>query len=461
MSYPDTSLASRLGGFIPDKNMDGFVANMEATEVVPTLCLHRTLSTDATDERRRRDPIGQLMDDLQIILGVHVAQGLLLFLLAVARYARCPCSVALIGPSSVGKTTVATRIAATQPVEDVKCLTHVTHAALAAGLGVTPTYDSAGNRMIDLRQKLLLLDENALVRDGNVLSSLRQVTSTEYTSRTKIERGYPVTTILRGLLTMVDCQLTTSDVDYQTANRMIPILLMDDADTLREIMVLASRRPTLAGRRQQQHIQETSARWRRHLRKLDHDLDVVIDFADQIQIDVGGSAGGRLTHGPRWLNAVHAVISAVAWLRQESKPRKKMEGSSSMILASRDDYRIARTVLREGHVLDERPLVPAPSFHVLKCWQAVAAADGNRPMSAPALYRRIAVAVDRGNMTRHLAPLILCELIRELPVRNCNRQKQYELTPIGLRTSTGSLLDSLPSPESILIDNEEVLNATF
>lgn len=151
MSYPDTSLASCLGGLIPGKNeMDGFVASATATEVVPTLCLQRTASADATDERRRRDAIGQLIDDLQIILGVHVGQGLLLFLLTIARYARCPCSVALIGPSSVGKTTVATRIAATQPVEDVKCLTHVTHAALAAGLGVTPTYDSAGNRMIDL-----------------------------------------------------------------------------------------------------------------------------------------------------------------------------------------------------------------------------------------------------------------------------------------------------------------------
>ncbi len=154
------------------------------------------------------------------------------------------------------------------------------------------------------------------------------------------------------------------------------------------------------------------------------------------------------------------MISAVAWLRQESKPRKKMDGAPFMILASRDDYRIARSVLREGHVLDERPLVPAPSFHVLKCWQAVAATDGNRPMSAPALYRRIGVAVDRGNMTRHIAPLIECEVIRELAARNSNRQKQYELTPIGLRASTGSLLDSLPSPESILIDGEEDSNAT-
>lgn len=131
-----------------------------------------------------------------------------------------------------------------------------------------------------------------------------------------------------------------------------------------------------------------------------------------------------------------------------------------MIFASRDDYRIARTVLREGNVLDERPMIPAPSFNVLKRWQASVDANGNRPMTAPALYRLIGVTVDRGNMTRHLAPLIQCEMIRELPARNCNRQKQYELTPVGLRTSMGNLLDSLPSPESIVIDDEEEFNAT-
>ena len=62
-------------------------------------------------------------------------------------------------------------------------------------------------------------------------------------------------------------------------------------------------------------------------------------------------------------------------------------------------------------------------------------------------------------MTRHLRPLVELELVRELATRNSNSQKQYELTSIGLRASPVNLLHTLPTPESIQIDNEEAFDA--
>jgi energy-coupling factor transporter ATP-binding protein EcfA2 len=435
------------------------IIDSETTVSIPTLSILRNAPVDPSEDSRRRDPIEQLRDDLDVVLGAHTAPGILLFLLSVARYAGRACSAALVGPSGGGKTTVATRVTGLLPPEDTRYVIEVTYAALTAGFG----WDSAPNgldaRAYDFRQKLLVVDENADVRDLKTMACLRQATSTEWTRRAKMERGQSVTTALQGPLTLVDCRLSTADVDYQTSNRLVPILLPHDPDALQTIMDRTACRPTLAGRRQVKQIKEISGRWHRFIRGLDNRLDVVIEFADQIQVDVRSSIGGRITHGPRLLTAVHSLISAIAWLRQGAKRRLRPDGGSAVIFATRADYQAARSILLAGNVIDERPAIPAPALHVFRLWQSKAADDGNRPVTAPALYQRIGVSVDRGNMTRHMKPLVALELVRELAGRNGNGQKQYDLTSVGLRASSISLLHTLPTSESIKIENEDAFNA--
>ncbi len=406
-----------------------------------------------------RDPIDQLREDMGVVAGVHIGQAILLFLLAVARYAGRACSAALIGESGVGKTTIATRVTGLLPPEDTRYVTEVTYAALAGGFGWDPAESGGTTRVYDLRRNLIVLDENADIRCQQTMACLRQATSTEWTRRTKMERGQPVTTGLRGPLTLIDCRLATSEIDYQTTNRLLPILVPADPNSLAEIMELTARRPTIAGLRNDRQIQDTSARWRRFIRGLDDELHVVIDYAPQILLDAKRSVGGRITHGPRLLQAVHAVISAVAWLRQRARQRHSLGESGSFIFAKREDYEAAHRILLAGNVLDERPAIPAPALRLLNRWQLLADREGNCPVTAPALFSRIDVTVDRGNMSRQLRPLLDLELVRELP-RNCNRQKQYDLTSLALQATTVSLLHTLPAPDSLLITTNEEYDAT-
>ena len=87
------------------------------------------------------------------------------------------------------------------------------------------------------------------------------------------------------------------------------------------------------------------------------------------------------------------------------------------------------------------------------------AQNGNEAVSAPTLYGKIAIHVDRGNMTRHLNELRGSELAVELPERNDNRQKMYKLTPHGECATTTRLLDALPVPDALEIENEAEFNA--
>ena len=51
--------------------------------------------------------------------------------------------------------------------------------------------------------------------------------------------------------------------------------------------------------------------------------------------------------------------------------------------------------------------------------------------------------------------VIDAEVAMELPTRNLNRQKQYQMTPPGLRAATISLMHTLPLADKIAIDGEE------
>jgi hypothetical protein len=399
------------------------------------------------------NPIQQLETHLGVMgLGPQLEQARLLALLGMGRYAMSPCSAALISPSGVGKTTLSTLVKSLYPDEDVECLTDLTFASMANGFRWGYTVDREGVRIVDMRRKLLSLDETADSRscEMKVMGWLRQSTSAEETSRSKAGKDGNVIVRMLGPISVWDCRLDSAVVDYQTANRMIPIRLNDSHDALQAILALTAERPSSAGRKRAEKRRQISRAWRQHIRELDHNLSVQIEFSGQLMFTLPGRRAAAITHGPRILSAVHSVISTVAWLRQRSRPRLlDSDGAGQTIYAYRDDYSIARRILLEGGVLDERPCIPAPSLDLLRRWQALAEAGANQPITAPALYHQARISVDRGNMTRHLSPLLEMELARELPARNSNRQKLFQLTDHGLGASTTGLLNLLPTPESL------------
>jgi len=292
--------------------------------------------------------------------------------------------------------------------------------------------------------------------DRRTMACLQQAMSAAETSTTKCGKDGPETTTILGPTTVCDCRLDTASVDYQTSNRMLQVSLRTDEDAVESIASLTATRPTAAGRRSACRTNELARGWRRFLASLDHELPVIIDYADQLRIATARKGAGHITHGARILSAVHAIVSAVAWLRQGMRTRQPdPAGDGDVINATRDDYGTARQILCDARVLAERPHMPGPSFEVLKLWQGYAEVAGNPPVTAPSLYKQIGIVVDRGNQSRHLRPLIEAELVMELPGRNQNRQKQYQLTPPGLRSPTISLMDTLPPPDQIEIDEEE------
>lgn len=417
-------------------------------------------SATANGELLKSDPLGQLNDHLCLLTGPHLKEATLLFALGVARYAGLACSAALTGASGVGKTFLANTITDLMPSDDVENVIDVTYAVIAAGFKWGATRGRDGTAVVDVRRKLLLLDENSELRkaDTRVLSALRQSTSTKLTTRMKIVNGQPERYQLLGPLSLLDCRLNTAEIDYQTANRMTPIGMIDSPDALDEILRLTANKPTAHGRRLARRRQEISAQWRSFLGSL-HPLEVVIDFADQLLISVPGG-GGRITHGPRILSAVHGVISAVAWLRQHQKHRHPDPGGSGQVIfATRADYRLAREILCRANVLDERPNLPAPALNLLSRWQPLAETTGNEPVTAAGLFSRVGIHVHRGNITRHLRVLIDLELASELASLNMNRQKQYELTPMGRTAMTVNLLHTLPAADTIEIPEEANFNA--
>ena len=56
------------------------------------------------------DPITQLKQDLEICVGVHGPEALLLLLVCLGRYAGAACSASVISQSCIGKTTLISRI---------------------------------------------------------------------------------------------------------------------------------------------------------------------------------------------------------------------------------------------------------------------------------------------------------------------------------------------------------------
>ena len=407
------------------------------------------------------DPITQLKQDLEICVGVHGPEALLLLLVCLCRYAGAACSAAVISPSCIGKTTLISRIVKFLPPEDYESLIEITYAALTSG-GLWPSQVLRdGTHLVDLRDKLIVLDERADIGSGgrSVLAALRQATSAEETTRVKMENGVPARYRLLGPVSLIDCRLSTNDRDYQTANRMLPIALDDSTETLEALVRLTANKPTLKGRRMAQQRRDICTGWQSHLRSLAR-LGVVIDYADQLVLKIGRGVAGRVTHGPRLLTAVHSLISTVAWLRQGHKRRHQDPcGDGEIIFATRLDYRLAHSILSEAHILDESPLLSGPALNVLRKWQNLAEQNGNETTSAPTLYGKIGILVDRGNITRHLRELRESELAVELPQRNDNRQKMYKLTPHGECATTTRLLDALPVPDALEIENEAEFNA--
>ena len=430
---------------------DSIVSRNETA--IPLVIVRRV--QEANPHTISANPIQQLDDHLNMAgLGPQLGQARLLMTLGLGRYAGSPCSAALIGASGVGKTTLATAVKDMYPPEDVECLTDLTFAAMASGFRWGYTVDTEGVRIVDMSLKLLALDENTDSRPckTELMGWLRQSTSAEETSRSKSGKGENITIRMLGPLSLWDCRLDSAAVDYQTANRMIPIRMNDSPDALQGIMALAAERPSSAGRRRAEQRRQISRAWRNHVRGLDQNLSVQIEFSEQLIFNLPGRRAAAITHGPRILTAVHTVISVVAWLRQQTRRRHPAEdGKGHIIYAIRDDYSVARRILLDGGVMDERPCIPAPSLELLRRWQSRAESGANQPLTAPALYHQVRLVVDRGNMTRHLSPLIEMELVRELPGRNSNRQKLFQLTDLGMGASTVGLLHLLPSPEALTI----------
>ena len=128
------------------------------------------------------------------------------------------------------------------PPEDVECLTDLTYAAMASGFRWGYTVDRHGVRIVDMRRRLLTLDENTDSRSCNpqLLGWLRQGTTALETSRTKLDKGITITIRMLGPISLWDCRLDSAVLDYQTANRMIPIRMSDDPAVLQDIMALTT-----------------------------------------------------------------------------------------------------------------------------------------------------------------------------------------------------------------------------
>lgn len=400
------------------------------------------------------DPIAQLEEDLtQTGQGPHLAEARLAFVLGAARYAGFCCSINFFGASSLGKTTLVSSVSNWFPPEDVVSLVGVTYAAMTCGFG-WDRVTNGNSTTIDLRTKLIVMDEQPSAgADRQLDAALRQATSASVTTRVKMEKGQPVQINLLGPTTVWHCRLDSAFGDYQSSNRMLPIELRNDPKTLGAIVQLAGEEPTSRGRMRRNHRQHIALGWQRHLRSLDSNLAVVIDFANQIHFRP--FANQQTPHAPRLIRAVHAAISGVAWLRQAHHAHHPNPGGEgTFIHATVDDYRIAHRLLLEANILDERPHVPAPAMDLLRRWQSLAGSTGNEPVTAPGLYNAVGRCADRGNMTRHIQPLITVEMARELPGRNANRQKLFQLTELGLHSPTVGLLHTLPSPDQISPDGQ-------
>ena len=114
-----------------------------------------------------------------------------------------------------------------------------------------------------------------------------------------------------GPISLWDCRLDSAAVDYQTANRMIPIRMNDSPDALQGILALTAERPSSAGRRRAEQRRQISRAWRNHVRGLDQNLSVQIEFSEQLIFNLPGRRAAAITHGPRILTAVHTVRGSI------------------------------------------------------------------------------------------------------------------------------------------------------
>lgn len=371
------------------------------------------------------DPLGQLERDLiDCGLAPVLATATLIYLVKASPYAGRNVSLQIRGDSETFKSMTVSLAARLHPATDIIQRQHITWAALMDGLG----------RGGDLRRCTICLDENveSRKRDHELMGAIRELTTKESVTRTKMQRGVPVDITLRGPATIIDCMLTNTKLTAQDVNRFLVVAMPEDLAVRTAICQLNAERFDERGARRRELIKVIADGHKVFLSQLKKGLIVNKPVA---------LTGSNVS--PRFDSSVFGLVCTAAWLRQGDLP----EGTRSLT-ATLDDYEYVWNLLREVHVLFPKSDLSGSATKLLEAWRALATKQGNLASATPPLHAALAPHMDPAAFGR-----IVNELIKagyaEVTGRGLRGVKYQQLTDLGMSFSGNDLVSKLPTPESL------------
>ena len=371
------------------------------------------------------DPLGQLERDL-IDCGLEpvLATATLIYLAKASPYAGRHVSLQIRGDSESFKSMTVSLIARLHPEMDIILRQNITWAALMEGLG-------GGH---DLRRRTICLDENieSRKRDRDLMGTIRELTTKECVTRTKMHRGVPQNITLLGPATIIDCMLTDTALTDQDVNRFLVISMPEDPAVRTAICQLNAERFDDRGARRNELINRIAKGHQAFLGQ----------FRKEIIVNKPALLSGS-NESPRFDSSVFGLVCTTAWLHQS-----KRINEAGGFTATADDYAFVHNLLKDVRILFPKSSLTGSATKYLQAWRDLAKRQGNLAISSPQLHAAIAPNMDPGAFGRVINELIKANY-GEPTGRGPRGVKFQQLTDLGLTYSGSDLISKLPSPESL------------
>lgn len=371
------------------------------------------------------DPLGQLKLDL-IDCGLEpvLSAAKLIYLAKASPYAGRHVSLQIRGDSESFKSMTVSLVARLHPETDIIVRQNITWAALMEGLG-------CGN---DLRRRVICLDENveSRKRDHDLMGTIRELTTKECVTRSKMQRGVPQNITLLGPAAIIDCMLTDTVLTDQDVNRFLVISMPEDPAVRTAVCQLNAERFDDRGARRNELINRIA---KGHQALLGQ-------FKKEIIVNKPALLSGS-NESPRFDSSVFGLVCTTAWLHQS-----KRINEAGGFTATADDYAYVHNLLKDVRILFPKSSLTGSATKYLQAWRDLAMRQGNLPISSPQLHAAIAPNMDPGAFGRVINELIKANYA-EPTGRGPRGVKFQQLTDLGLTYSGSDLISKLPSPESL------------
>lgn len=376
------------------------------------------------------DPVQFLFDAAEKMgLGAQAHQFVTVVLACLSATAGTIFHIHLAGPFSSGKSTV------TRGVRTLLGSKYIVSSGAIQRL--TPA--AAARMNLRLMRKGLILDERAVDRELEAL--LRVTAAGDVAVRTITIKGQAVDLEIQPRFSIIEVMLDEKDLSRQDRSRYLRLRMPVDRDSRDHISALSRQRHTLAGLLRESAADSLAASFQAYLTELVTDTRVVVPFANLIRMDTPSQIRDRL------VNQIIAATRTVAWLRQQHREIRDIEGIGSVLFATPADYEVIYSIVVAVGDDGQDEEIGDNAIKLLRIWARWARQNDNGGLRRTDIEQIAADELSIWQTYRALRELAKAEYASG--PSGSGRSGDWRLTDIGIAAERPNLFHSLPTPDEI------------